>query len=247
MPDLFDVLDELWLEGDLHAVERAALEGLDGLQDEDDRAVVWSYVASARFEQGLYRQAVEASKLAGDALYEAMACFHLWQFDQAARALERFEGGGEDLADAEWYRGLLKEFAGDDPSEHYRRAVLLAPRLYRKPERLADRAIDTVVNDALQALPPKVQKAVENAVVEVVDLPAPHPDVDPLTLGLYHGLDMLQRGSEDTALWPSRITVFRRNVERIPDPVEELRITLLHEIGHHLGMDEDRLEDAGYG
>jgi predicted Zn-dependent protease with MMP-like domain len=194
--------------------------------------------------------ALEAAREAKDALLEAEACFVLWRFDEADRALVRFVPADDaDEAQAEWTRGLLAEFRGRDPAWHFRRAAKLAPEAYTLPVRLSDEEIDDVVESALRSLPGPVRDAVAGAVVEVRDLPEPHPDVDPLSLGLYTGANLLERSVDDGARLPARIEVYRKNVERFArdrdEAVEELRITLLHEIGHHLGYDEEGLERLG--
>jgi predicted Zn-dependent protease with MMP-like domain len=117
------------------------------------------------------------------------------------------------------------------------------------PVRLRDAEVDAVIQEALDALPPAVADALSDAVVTVVPLPARHPDVDPLSLGLYVGTDRMQRSIEDGPTLPPRIEVYRRNVERIAadraEAVHELRTTLLHEIGHHLGFDEEGVAHLG--
>jgi predicted Zn-dependent protease with MMP-like domain len=250
MADLFKRLDDLVLRADLAGVERIALDALEELDGPAARDA-WQYIAWARFEQGRLRAALEAAELAADPLRRAMAHFHLWELERAEDALNGFQGEDEDEeAEAEWYRGLLREFAGLDPTAHFRRAALLAPDTFREPVRLDNAAIDDVLVEAMASLPQPLLRELEETVIEVVDLPSPHPDVDPLLLGLYHGVDKLSRSVLDAVTVPPKVTVFRKNVERIAgdrdDAVEEMRITLLHEIGHHFGMDEDRLGASGY-
>jgi predicted Zn-dependent protease with MMP-like domain len=249
MSDVFDRLDRLVDEGDLAGVEKAALAAVRGGAGAEEKDL-WRYVAWARLEAGRPEPALEAARKAEDALLEAEACFALWKLDDADRALFRFVPADDaDEAESEWYRGLLAEFRGKDPSRHFRRAAKLAPDTYAVPVRLADGEIDEVVESALEALPGPVRDAVAGAVVEVRDLPEPHPDVDPLSLGLYTGTNLLERSVQDGGRLPAKIEVYRKNVERIArdrdEAVEELRITLLHEIGHHLGYDEEGLERLG--
>ena len=69
-------------------------------------------------------------------------------------------------------------------------------------------------------------------------------------LGLYHGTPLTERSVEFAGALPDRITIYQRNIERIcrsrREIVEEIRTTVLHEIGHHFGLDEDDLFDVGY-
>ena len=75
-----------------------------------------------------------------------------------------------------------------------------------------------------------------------------HPD-DPDLYGLYEGVPLPERGDWAGAL-PDRIRIFRLPlVESFPDPAElehEIRITVLHELAHYFGIDEDRLDELGY-
>ena len=246
MPDLFERLDELVANDDLDGVEKAALEALaEGATDPD----LWRYVAWVRFEQGRLAQALEAAHEADDPLYQAKAHFHAWGLDAASRALAECPPGGEDGAEAEWYRGLCAEFSGEDPAPHFQRAARDAPHLFRDPVCLDDEAVEAVVSDAFRSFPPEVARAVAETVVEIRPLPQPHKDVDPLTLGLYLGADRLARRLEDSGELPSRIEIYKSNIERMAadraEAVDELRITLLHEIAHHLGYDEGGVAGLG--
>jgi predicted Zn-dependent protease with MMP-like domain len=92
------------------------------------------------------------------------------------------------------------------------------------------------VRRALDELPPPLAKALENVAVVVEDEAPDDPDL----FGLWESAEYL----------PDKITIFRKPlVEAFPDPrelEEEIRITVLHELAHYFGIDEDRLEDLGY-
>lgn len=101
------------------------------------------------------------------------------------------------------------------------------------------------VERAIASLPPDLRKAVQNVDISVEDeLPE-----DPDCFGLYEGVPLPERGDWAGAM-PDRIRIFRLPlVESFPDPDElerEIRITVLHELAHYFGIDEDRLEDLGY-
>ena len=104
---------------------------------------------------------------------------------------------------------------------------------------------DDHVRAALDELPPNLASALQNVAVVVED---EHPD-DPDLFGLYEGVPLPERG-DDAGLMPDRITIYRRPLqEEFPDPDElerEIRITVLHELGHYFGLDEDRLSELGY-
>jgi predicted Zn-dependent protease with MMP-like domain len=247
--ELFERMRELAAVRDFDSVIRDAASAMEGA-DPDQRADLWGYIAWAAIEQGDYGQALDAAERSGDRLYEAEARIHLWQFAEARDALEAFEPeDDEDAADAAWFRGLIAEFEGEDPAPWFERAVELAPELYAMPVRLEDEQVDEVVEEALAGLPDQVADEVGHAAVVLKNLPEPHPDVDPFSLGLYLGASRMERGHEDGGMLPSRIEIYRRNIERYaldPDEaIEELRVTLLHEIAHHLGYEEEEMERLG--
>ncbi|MDR7414936.1 MAG: metallopeptidase family protein [Armatimonadota bacterium] len=115
---------------------------------------------------------------------------------------------------------------------------------------------ERLVEEALRTLPPEFRGALENVHVVVEDEPTP----DQLTsvglrpgdwlFGLYEGTPLPERGLEPPLL-PDRITVFMRPLLEAcaseEELREEIRRTVLHELAHYFGLDEDRLEELGYG
>ena len=101
------------------------------------------------------------------------------------------------------------------------------------------------VERALAALPPELNQAVRNVEISVED---EHPE-EPDLFGLYEGVPLPERGDWAGAI-PDRIRIFRVPlVESFSDPAEledEIRITVLHELAHYFGLDEDRLDELGY-
>jgi predicted Zn-dependent protease with MMP-like domain len=93
------------------------------------------------------------------------------------------------------------------------------------------------VTKALDALPADIARRLENVAIVVEDEHAEEPDL----LGLFEG------GGE---FMPDKVTIYRLPLEAdFPDPAEleeEIRITVLHELGHYFGLDEGRLEELGY-
>ena len=102
------------------------------------------------------------------------------------------------------------------------------------------------VRAALDELPPHLARALDNVVVVVED---EHPQ-DPDLFGLYHGVPLPERGSGYAGQLPDKISIYRLPLEdAFPDPDElreEIRITVLHELAHYFGIDEERLEELGY-
>ena len=111
-----------------------------------------------------------------------------------------------------------------------------------------------LVEQAVRGLPSSIRAQLNNVEIVVEDEPALHQiearedDADEL-FGLYEGTPLSERSSAYTMVLPDRIVIFRGPLERaFDDPneiAEEVRITVLHELAHHFGFDEDRIADLG--
>ena len=112
------------------------------------------------------------------------------------------------------------------------------------------------LREALLELPPMFRDALVNVAVVVEEWP---PDdlleelrvpLDDTLYGFYHGVPLPERSVQDSGLLPDKISVYRGPLmEDFPDRNElcrQIRITLLHEIGHYFGMDEEKLSRLGY-
>ena len=108
--------------------------------------------------------------------------------------------------------------------------------------RLSCGRFERLVAKALASLPEEFKSRLENVVVLVED--EPHEDM-PDTLGLYEGVPLTERTLDDTRL-PDQITLFKGPIERTcctEDEIEgEVRLTVLHEVGHFFGLEEDQLD-----
>jgi predicted Zn-dependent protease with MMP-like domain len=104
---------------------------------------------------------------------------------------------------------------------------------------------DDVVRSALDELPPKLAAGLRNVAVVVEDENAEDPDL----YGLFEGIPLTE-GGPDAGDLPNRIAIYRLPLEAdFPDEHElrdEIRITVLHELGHYFGLDEERLGELGY-
>ena len=108
-------------------------------------------------------------------------------------------------------------------------------------------AFQGVVDRTLDELPPWVVEKIDNLVVVVED--SPPPDLEG-SLGVYDGVSLLERSADYWGAVPDQITIFREpHLELGLNEAElesEVRKTVLHEIAHHLGIDDDRLDELGW-
>ncbi|HEY8749500.1 MAG TPA: metallopeptidase family protein [Tepidisphaeraceae bacterium] len=121
--------------------------------------------------------------------------------------------------------------------------------------RVSKRRFGLMVEEALATLPPQFQEFIEEVPVEVRDRPTEAQssrfDSKGLLLGLYVGRPRTQRSVEESGRLPDVIYIFQESIEQVSNNEAELldqvRKTVLHEIGHHFGLDEDDLSTLGYG
>lgn len=126
------------------------------------------------------------------------------------------------------------------------------------PVHLPDADFEDAVGDALDRLPPDLAEAMDNVVILVQDEPEPdmlrREDYDelgrPTLLGLYDGVPLTERDTSWSLVLPDRIFIFKGPLERWctsrEELVEEITVTVIHEIAHHFGIDDDRLHELGW-
>ena len=112
---------------------------------------------------------------------------------------------------------------------------------------LAEERFDELVSDALDEVPTELMALLDNVVVLVEDRNPDEPDL----LGLYEGYALTERGWHYGGALPDRIMIYREAIcdicETEDEVVEEVTITVVHEIAHHFGIDDDRLHELGWG
>ena len=231
------------LRGRLALVEGQALVALGGAHD------------------ALSRIAEAARALPGDLdvrAEEANALYELCRFEDAAAVLTRILQ--EDAGDpwSHWLLGLSFERLGRPAfaARHLASAREIAPDDFAEGVSLSPDAFEKVVEDALAELPEPVRNYLANVAVSVEDFPdveellASDPPHSPSILGIFRGSPLGDKASMDPwSHFPSSIALFQRNLERFARTREELqdeiRVTVLHEVGHFLGLDEEQLRDLG--
>ena len=110
---------------------------------------------------------------------------------------------------------------------------------------------DRIVDEALEELPPWVLERVDNLVVVVENRPTREQDPEREgLLGIYEGVSLAERGVDYYGVAPDQIVIFRESHLALGLPEDEMRVevrkTVLHEVAHHLGIDDDRLHELGW-
>ncbi|MGH9177014.1 MAG: metallopeptidase family protein [Acidimicrobiales bacterium] len=106
-------------------------------------------------------------------------------------------------------------------------------------------AFNRLVEEALDGLPEELGRLMENVAVVVDDVTPPGG-----LLGLYDGIPLTERYEYGGFALPDRITIFRRAICAVcddeADVVDQVRVTVVHEVAHHFGIDDDRLDELGW-
>ncbi len=104
---------------------------------------------------------------------------------------------------------------------------------------------EQMVGEAIDGLPPKLGRQMRNVAV-VIDDDSPASNL----LGLYRGVPITERTSHYAGVMPDQITIYRQAICTLcatyAEVVEEVRRTVIHEIGHHFGIDDERLHELGW-
>jgi predicted Zn-dependent protease with MMP-like domain len=107
---------------------------------------------------------------------------------------------------------------------------------------------EDLVADALDEVPTQLMRLLNNVVILVED---DSPPGEHELLGLYEGYALTDRGWDYAGVLPDRITIYRNPILRIcateDEVVEEVTVTVVHEIAHHFGIDDARLHELGWG
>jgi predicted Zn-dependent protease with MMP-like domain len=115
------------------------------------------------------------------------------------------------------------------------------------PVRMDRERFEELVGDALDAVPAQLLGLLDNVVILVEDDP---PAEEPELLGVYEGHALTERGWDYSGVLPDRIVIYRNPILSIcedeDDVVDEVAVTVVHEIAHHFGIDDHRLHELGW-
>jgi predicted Zn-dependent protease with MMP-like domain len=106
---------------------------------------------------------------------------------------------------------------------------------------------EELVGDALDGIPEELGRLIDNVAVFVKE-----GDGNPNLLGLYEGIPLTKRENYGLGMgMPDRITIYRQPIlmrcATESDVIDMVRVTVVHEVGHHFGIDDHRLRELGYG
>lgn len=264
---LYQQADEALSAGDYERVCELLGERTEGGEPDPEACAL---VGLAHFYGGDYEDARELLEVAvreSPEDHEARAglgacCFFALEVAEAERHLRRVVEAEPEWAEGHyWLARLLDWRSRSDPAIHgeaekqFQRAARLDPEGFPLPLELTDQEFDDVLQDAIRRLPPRIAKAVEEVTIVVDSYPdeaflEEHGDgLSPDLLGLYTGTALPHRHHLDSGRLPDVIHVFKRNLELTcadrEELIGEIRDTLLHEVGHYLGLEEDELGELG--
>lgn len=192
--------------------------------------------------------------LSGAQIEYALILFGLLRFEESEQALLEMLGTSPRNARAHYFLGLIYERSGRKPDAeaHFERARQLAPREYFAPYAVSEFEFAEEVQRAVSELPKVLATLLDEARLEVADLPlqsdleASNPPFSPTILGLFRGLPA---GVESEGPVARTVILYRGNITRSVRTRAELNLqirnTLRHEIGHLQGFDEDELRRLG--
>ena len=107
--------------------------------------------------------------------------------------------------------------------------------------------IEGYLNEALDSIPDELIDLLDNCIIVIAD---DAPPEDPELLGLYEGIPLTERGVSYGGVLPDTISIFRNPTlaicDTVEDVIDEVHITVVHEIAHFFGIDDDRLHELGY-
>jgi len=187
--------------------------------------------------------------------------FALWELVRLPEARSQLQELLQLVPDDAWGHhllGLVAERLGDakEARRRFSRARRLDPREFPEPVHLSQGEFDKAVEDALEGLPAPVRGYLSNVAIAVEDLPADDdllasdPPLSPAILGIFRGSPFGEKGSMDPwSHFPSSIVLYQKNLERAAADraqlIEQIGVTLVHEVGHFLGLDEEELWERG--
>ncbi len=187
--------------------------------------------------------------------FEGQILFELGRFSDAKRALDAAIALDPDSGHAIYHIGLVLERlgSGEDAQRAFAKANALDPERYPVPTQVDEEFFRQAAAEAIDNLPRSIREYVEDVPVLVEDFPSEDmiatESVSPQILGLYVGTPKTEAEGAAQPQDLTRVILFKSNLEKVcssrDDLVEQIQVTVRHEIGHHLGLSEEDLERLG--
>ncbi|MBW2230491.1 MAG: metallopeptidase family protein [Deltaproteobacteria bacterium] len=201
--------------------------------------------------------------------FEGHVLFEMGSYKDARRVLERAAAADPDSPNIVYSLGLIMERLAHEGGEEsqaenieaaqraaglaFSRANAIDPMQFPVPVTVSDEFFREAVSEALDNLPRSIRDYIADVPVIVEDFPAfdlvAHERVSPQILGIFIGVPRTEASVTDRVPDLDRIILFKRNLEKIcrdrEELIEQIQITVRHEIGHYLGLDENDLDRLG--
>jgi len=214
-------------------------------QQEGRRILAAALLASGKREQALRAADLALAAEPRDAAARserARILFRLGELAEAEAEARRVTAEAPDDPEAWSLLGRVQVFQGEAGDEAFRRAAALDPASHPQPYRVSRAQFQRLASEALDEIPEVFQRYLANTLVIVEDHPsldAVRRGTDPDLLGVYEGATALASDM------PEHIVLYQKNHEHLCPTAEalraEVRQTILHEVGHHFGMEEQEL------
>ncbi len=227
-------------EAEIHYLKAKAVFYLDDL---DGSLFLVRRASKTAGEQGFYRA------------FEGQILFELGRFDEARRCLEMASRLDAESAHAAYYLGLVLERLdqNEDSLRAFERANALDPEQYPLPSEVDEGMFRQAADEALANLPRSIREYVSDVPVLIEDFPSDEllgdENISPQILGIYFGVPRTEAEASVQQEELTRGILFKKNLEKVcrdrEDLIEQIQITVRHEIGHHLGLSEEDLERLG--
>lgn len=247
--------------------ETAGLEAEEMMEETEEHPEVRFLLGAALLESGLHGEALEhlqsCEGLVEDPIvhrfYLASALYENLRMDEAEKMFREVIEEESDAAPPLYGLAQCLEFTGrlDEAESSYEKAHEIDPEGFPLPIRMKREAFERVVQEAAELLPEDLRTHMKEIPIVVEDLPTrdillSESDEEPITpavLGLFVGTNLKERSVFNPVSTPPTIFIYQRNLERFcqtrEELIQEIRLTLYHELGHFLGLSEEELEARG--
>jgi len=187
--------------------------------------------------------------------FEGQILFELGRFSEARRSLMSATALDSESSHAIYHLALVQERLHEDEIAEacFERANALDPEVYPLPARVDDAFFREVAGEAIDNLPRSIREYIADVPILVEDYPTERmiaeQNVSPQILGIYLGVPRTEAESVQHDGDFTRVILFKKNVEKVcrdrEDLIEQIQITVRHEVGHHLGLSEEDLDRLG--